>query len=104
VGLGNFGIFKIQKFEIFELTFFKYTHTGLKCQPMKTKEEIVNNWLPRYTGEQLQNFGKYILLTNFHSIILNSEYICFFKECIPSLHDLMVSRAWQSWAITFLVF
>jgi len=36
---------------------------------MKTKEEIVNNWLPRYTGEQLQNFGKYILLTNFSNYV-----------------------------------
>ena len=25
---------------------------------MKTKEEIVKNWLPRYTGESLENFGK----------------------------------------------
>ena len=32
---------------------------------MKTKEEIVDNWLPRYTGEKTENFGKYILLTNF---------------------------------------
>ena len=32
---------------------------------MKTKEEIVHNWLPRYTGEKLENFGKYFLLTNF---------------------------------------
>lgn len=32
---------------------------------MKTKEEIVENWLPRYTGEKLGNFGKYLLLTNF---------------------------------------
>src|SRR5436305_14405933 len=32
---------------------------------MKTKEEIVSNWLPRYTGEKLKNFGSYILLTNF---------------------------------------
>src|SRR5690606_35811588 len=32
---------------------------------MKTKEEIVNNWLPRYTGTPLEEFGKYILLTNF---------------------------------------
>ena len=32
---------------------------------MKSKEEIVNNWLPRYTGVPLEKFGKYILLTNF---------------------------------------
>lgn len=32
---------------------------------MKTKEEIVNNWLPRYTGKTLDSFGHYILLTNF---------------------------------------
>lgn len=32
---------------------------------MKTKEEIVNNWLPRYTGRTIDSFGKYFLLTNF---------------------------------------
>jgi len=32
---------------------------------MKSKEEIVENWLPRYTGVPLEKFGKYILLTNF---------------------------------------
>jgi AMP nucleosidase len=32
---------------------------------MITKEEIVNNWLPRYTGSNLDEFGEYILLTNF---------------------------------------
>ncbi len=32
---------------------------------MKTKEEIVTNWLPRYTGVPLNEFGEYILLTNF---------------------------------------
>ena len=36
---------------------------------MKTKEEIVNNWLPRYTGELLENFGEYILLTNFANYV-----------------------------------
>src|SRR6204780_3708011 len=36
---------------------------------MKTKEEIVQNWLPRYTGEKLENFGKYILLTNFDNYV-----------------------------------
>ncbi|MDR1859580.1 MAG: AMP nucleosidase [Bacteroidales bacterium] len=32
---------------------------------MKTKQEIVENWLPRYTGRPLNEFGEYILLTNF---------------------------------------
>jgi AMP nucleosidase len=32
---------------------------------MKTKDEIVNNWLPRYTGKEINTFGKYFLLTNF---------------------------------------
>lgn len=36
---------------------------------MKTKDEIVKNWLPRYTGENLENFGKYILLTNFGNYV-----------------------------------
>lgn len=36
---------------------------------MKTKEEIVQNWLPRYTGEKLENFGRYILLCNFHNYV-----------------------------------
>jgi AMP nucleosidase len=32
---------------------------------METKAEIVKNWLPRYTGTALEDFGQYILLTNF---------------------------------------
>ena len=32
---------------------------------MKTKQEIVNNWLPRYTKRPLNEFTPYILLTNF---------------------------------------
>ncbi|MDD4189870.1 MAG: AMP nucleosidase [Mangrovibacterium sp.] len=32
---------------------------------MKTKNDIVENWLPRYTGRRLEDFGPYILLTNF---------------------------------------
>ena len=41
---------------------------------MKTKEEIVTNWLPRYTGTPLKDFGKYILLANF------DEYLNMFSE------------------------
>jgi AMP nucleosidase len=41
---------------------------------MKTKEDIVENWLPRYTGQSLKEFGEYILLTNF------SNYVTMFAE------------------------
>ena len=36
---------------------------------MKTKEEIVQNWLPRYTGRPLNEFDDLILLTNFHAYV-----------------------------------
>jgi len=36
---------------------------------MKTKQEIVENWLPRYTGIKLEDFGKFILLTNFDNYV-----------------------------------
>jgi len=36
---------------------------------MKNKDEIVQNWLPRYTGTQLKDFGAYILLTNFNKYV-----------------------------------
>lgn len=32
---------------------------------MRSKDQIVRDWLPRYTGRPLNTFGKYILLTNF---------------------------------------
>ncbi len=41
---------------------------------MKTKAEIVHDWLPRYTGTPLEQFGKYILLVNF------SHYVRLFAE------------------------
>ncbi|MCW3128151.1 MAG: nucleosidase [Bacteroidetes bacterium] len=36
---------------------------------MKTKQDIVNNWLPRYTGRELKDFDKFILLTNFDGYV-----------------------------------
>ncbi|RFP64680.1 AMP nucleosidase [Hymenobacter lapidiphilus] len=41
---------------------------------MKTKADIVKNWLPRYTGVELEEFGQYILLTNF------ANYVTMFAE------------------------
>lgn len=36
---------------------------------MIDKAAIVRNWLPRYTGMELENFGSYILLTNFSKYV-----------------------------------
>ena len=41
---------------------------------MKTKSQIVNNWLPRYTGTAVEDFGKYIILVNFN------EYVHMFAD------------------------
>jgi AMP nucleosidase len=46
----------------------------IKFVVMKTKEDIVQNWLPRYTGQPLDKFGKYVLLTNF------TNYVKLFAE------------------------
>ncbi|MCW8807526.1 MAG: AMP nucleosidase [Rhodanobacter sp.] len=42
---------------------------------MKNKHDIVANWLPRYTGTALEQFGEYILLTNF------GHYVELFAQC-----------------------
>jgi AMP nucleosidase len=36
---------------------------------MESKSDIVENWLPRYTGTSLEDFGQYILLTNFDNYV-----------------------------------
>jgi AMP nucleosidase len=36
---------------------------------MKTKLDIAKNWLPRYTGTQINEFGDYMLLTNFNNYV-----------------------------------
>jgi AMP nucleosidase len=41
---------------------------------MKTKSDIVANWLPRYTGTPAKDFSKYVLLVNF------SQYVNLFAE------------------------
>ncbi len=46
-----------------------------------TKAEIVHDWLPRYTGTPLEQFGKYILLVNFNIYVrmfakINETQVC----------------------------
>ncbi|MFW6227283.1 MAG: AMP nucleosidase [Bacteroidota bacterium] len=45
---------------------------------MRTKDEIVQNWLPRYTGLSLEKTGNHILLVNFQ------EYVEKFAEILGS--------------------
>ncbi len=50
---------------------------------MKSRRDIVENWLPRYTGVPLAEFGGYVLLTNF------DRYVRLFAEW----HDVPVCGA-----------
>ena len=50
---------------------------------MKEKKEIVENWLPRYTGTPLDEFGEHVLLTNF------GDYVAWFA----ALHDVSIKGA-----------
>ncbi len=36
---------------------------------MKTKLDLAKNWLPRYTGTEIDEFGDYMLLTNFKNYV-----------------------------------
>lgn len=36
---------------------------------MVTKLDLATDWLPRYTGMPLEEFGNYVLLTNFHAYV-----------------------------------
>ncbi len=37
--------------------------------PLKSKLDIAKNWLPRYTGMPIDEFGSYVLLTNFSNYV-----------------------------------
>lgn len=59
---------------------------------MHTKKEIVENWLPRYTGSKLQDFGSYILLTNFMGYV--EDFAAQFKvEVIGRNRPMQVATA-----------
>ncbi|WP_214070256.1 AMP nucleosidase [Mucilaginibacter sp. dw_454] len=57
---------------------------------LKTKDAIVANWLPRYTGRPLEEFGEYIILTNF------SKYIQLFSEWNDNAPIMGVDKPMQS--------
>ena len=64
-------------------------HTPVRAG-LKTKESIVANWLPRYTGRALTDFGKYIILTNF------SNYLKLFSEWNNDAPVMGIDKPMQS--------
>ena len=57
---------------------------------LKSKDEIVKNWLPRYTGRPLDQFGDYILLTNFR------KYVSMFSEWNDNAPIMGLDKPMQS--------
>ncbi len=58
---------------------------------MRTKQEIVRNWLPRYTKRPLEEFTDYILLTNFQKYI--EIFAAHFQTSIKGLDANMPSSS-----------
>src|SRR3979490_1134413 len=52
---------------------------------MKEKRDIVENWLPRYTGTTLVKLGEYVLLTNFDNYV----------EWFATLHGSLVRGVYR---------
>lgn len=69
---------------------------------MKTKEAIVDNWLPRYTGTPLEEFQEYILLVNFVSYV--ELFASEFKTQIRGLNRPMQTASCPERKITILNF
>jgi len=67
----------------------KEVHTPIRSG-LKTKEAIVANWLPRYTGRPLEDFTDYIILTNF------SKYLSMFSEWHDNAPIMGLDKPMQS--------
>ena len=54
---------------------------------MKNKKEIVDNWLPRYTGIDLSEMSDFVLLTNFQYYL--NEFAHIHKTTVNGLDKAM---------------
>ena len=61
------------------------------------KSEIVKNWLPRYTGMALKEFGQYILLTNFGYYV--KQFAAEFDVPIKGIDHPMQSATYENLTI-----
>ena len=69
---------------------------------METKEEIVKSWLPRYTGTPLEEFGEYILLTNFDNYV--EKFAKRFKVPIKGMDRPMQTATCRRESLTMINF
>ena len=64
---------------------------------MKTKKDIVKDWITRYTGVQISNFGEYILLTNFQKYVEefaslnNAKAVSYTHLTLPTTYSVYIS-------------
>lgn len=61
---------------------------------MKTKKEIVKDWITRYTGVEISDFGEYILLTNFQKYV--DEFASLNGTTIDGLDKNMPSSTYNN--------
>lgn len=68
---------------------------------MKTKLDIAKDWLPRYTGMGAEDYGDYVLLTNFHGYF--ESFVENF-DCISSRQQTPMEAATSPSGITMVNF
>ena len=61
---------------------------------MKTKKEIVKDWITRYTGVEISDFGEYILLTNFQKYV--DEFASLNGSTVDGLDKNMPSSTYNN--------
>jgi len=64
---------------------------------LKTKNQIVTDWLPRYTGTSLKEFGEYIILVNFNDYVV--KFAEQFKVELKGVDRPMVNASAQGISI-----
>jgi len=61
---------------------------------MKTKKDIVKDWITRYSGIQIKSFGKFVLLTNFQKYV--DEFAKINKVNVEGLDKNMPSATYDN--------
>ena len=72
----------------------------IKKFKMKTKKDIVKDWITRYSGIQIKSFGKFVLLTNFQKYV--DEFAKINKVNVEGLDKNMPSATYDN--ITIIIF